>query len=116
MPLFKNRDYILDILIILYSLLGLLGLFAVSADYFYKQVYFYVFSIFLYFIVPIIPKKYLDISIWFAYFGNFIFLLILYFFGRTVRGSASWISFGFFNFQPGELSKFILLFCNVTSI
>lgn len=36
-------------------------------------------------------------------------LLLVLIFGRTIRGSRSWINFGLFNFEPTELIKLVLI-------
>lgn len=38
-----------------------------------------------------------------------ISLLIVLFFGRAAKGSSRWIDFGFFQFQPAELAKLIVV-------
>ncbi|MFT5359562.1 MAG: rod shape determining protein RodA [Candidatus Paceibacteria bacterium] len=43
-------------------------------------------------------------------YGFFIFLLILlFFFGSTIKGAQSWFNFGFFSFQPSDLMKVVLI-------
>ncbi|MCK5533562.1 rod shape-determining protein RodA [bacterium] len=44
------------------------------------------------------------------YFFSLILLLLVLFFGKTVRGAQSWFSFGNFSFQPSEFSKIPFIF------
>lgn len=43
------------------------------------------------------------------YFGTLIVLILVLIFGQNIRGTAGWINFGFFRFQPVELSKISLI-------
>ncbi len=45
----------------------------------------------------------------YLYLFAIISLIIVLMLGRTVLGSTRWISFGFFNFQPSEITKLILI-------
>src|SRR5919109_5002694 len=43
------------------------------------------------------------------YAGAVVLLLAVFVVGEEVRGSKRWIAFGFFNFQPSELAKIVLI-------
>ncbi|HDP69457.1 MAG TPA: rod shape-determining protein RodA [Actinobacteria bacterium] len=43
------------------------------------------------------------------YIGNVVLLLLVFFIGQTTLGATRWISIGFFNLQPSELAKIILI-------
>ena len=43
------------------------------------------------------------------YAGAVVLLLAVFVVGEEVRGSKRWIAFGFFNFQPSELAKIVLV-------
>ncbi len=43
------------------------------------------------------------------YFGMTALLLIVLFFGQTIRGTTGWLYLGPFGFQPVELAKFVLI-------
>lgn len=45
----------------------------------------------------------------FLYLGMLVILALVLFFGREVRGAASWFNFGAFNFEPVELAKIIIV-------
>lgn len=40
------------------------------------------------------------------YAGSLVLLVLVLFFGQTIRGTTGWFDFGVFNFQPVELAKF----------
>lgn len=43
------------------------------------------------------------------YFSMLLLLALVAFFGTTVRGTTGWIDFGFFNFQPVEVAKIVMI-------
>jgi rod shape determining protein RodA len=56
----------------------------------------------------------MDYRIWKSYSGflylvGIILLVSVLLFGKEIRGTSGWFSFGFFNFQPVELMKLILI-------
>ncbi len=46
---------------------------------------------------------------WYLYSCNIIFLVLVLFVGRDAGGSFRWINLGFFDFQPSELAKLIVI-------
>lgn len=76
---------------------------------FEKQLFFLSAGMFFFIIL-----SQLDYRIWRSYSAavyllGVIFLILVLLFGREIRGTSGWFSFGFFNFQPAELMKFFLI-------
>lgn len=116
----KKIDWILVGAIILISLASLLTIYSSTTNrelafsLFKKQLLFLAIAFFIFFIFALwdyrifINRSYLII---FIYLLSCFLLIITLFFARKIRGAASWLHFGFLNFQPVELAKFsIVLF------
>ena len=103
----KKRDLSLDFLIIFISLLGLFSLLAINEQYFKMQSYFLVVAIIAYVAISFIPKNLVSLLVKSLYVLNIILLIYLFFFGKSIRGSTSWITLGTINYQPAEFFKII---------
>jgi rod shape determining protein RodA len=106
----QKRDIVLDFLIISLSIVGVYSIFSVSVDLALTQGYFLIVAVVFYLCVPLVRLKTYNALIPFAYVFIFLSLVYLVFFGQAIRGSASWISIGPFNFQPSEFSKIIVIY------
>ncbi len=103
----KKRDLLLDFLLIFTSILGLFSLLAVNKYYFKLQLYFLIISLIVYLFMSSLSAIWVRTIINNLYIIIFILLIYLLLFGESIRGSASWITLGFVNFQPGEFFKAI---------
>lgn len=120
--LLSKMDIPLLIMMILYSLFGLLMVFSassvsavlrydVSPHYFFirQAIFVGVASVVGFFIVLCLPtSKYKYLSP-FLIIGIIIALLGLFVYGVIAGGAQSWYSLGFFNLQPSEFAKSILI-------
>ncbi len=108
----KSYDYI--ILLCVFFLLGvsLVGIYSATVDspnFFKKQLVFVGLSVFIILVFPFIPyRKILNLSP-FLYILGIVSLVLVHFFGVVVLGAKRWLSFGFFNLQPSEFMKFIVI-------
>lgn len=59
--------------------------------------------------VAAIDLKKLKTYAYFIYGVNIFFLLLVYFIGKTAFGAQRWIPLGFFNFQPSEIGKLLII-------
>lgn len=89
--------------------LGILVIYSSDPNLAFQQVIFALIGLVIYFVISL-----LDIQSYKAYFKYLylfaIFLLLIVFvIGAEVRGSWRWIPLGFFQFQPSELAKPILI-------
>lgn len=111
----KNYQYNhINIRLILYVILitcvGILAIgSAASADYQEKQTLGFIFGLVMMIIVSLISYKWIMKLYWLIYFANIVLLLTVTFFGALHNGAERWINLGFFQFQPSEFTKVLLL-------
>lgn len=116
----KKQDFVLTILIIILSLIGILVIYSTTFNYpadsdyalnVSKQIIFLIFGLLIYFLLIN-----LDIS-WFENSGllKLMYLITLFlqiyvkFFGETRAGTNRWIDIGFFSLQPSEYAKIAII-------
>lgn len=112
--LIANFDWVLLLALTLVASMSLASLFSSTWDsgpspLFFKQLYFYLFGYAL--ILLIISIDYTELEV-LAYLGyGAVCLLLIYtkLFVHPVAGSQRWINLGFFNLQPSEPSKLVLV-------
>jgi rod shape determining protein RodA len=115
--LLLNFDWILFLSVVLIAALGLLNLYSATfADkstfatpLYLKQLYFFLMGFGL--LILIVSFDYrLFISWAYPLYGaSLLLLLFVLFFSRDVAGTQRWINLGFFQLQPSELAKLILV-------
>jgi rod shape determining protein RodA len=119
---FKNiiRDYFLEIDMVLFatvvaiSLLGAFNLWGIAGSdslFFKKQILFIFFGLFIMILLSFLNYRFLknySFPALILYFVS-IFLLILTFYSRSIRGVNSWIILGSLTFEPVELAKITII-------
>jgi len=114
--LLTNIDWVLVGLVITVSLLGILNIYSATTPYkivgmvyYIKQFYWMFAGIVISMIVCSLDYHILeDLSYWF--YGFLIFLLIaVLVVGRRSMGATRWLNLGFFNIQPSELMKIVII-------
>ena len=121
----KSLDYFLIFLILLLGVISFFAMYSTERGVFdyYTQNHVYRFCIFF---IIFIFLSFININSWYrsSYVFYFIVLLLLIsvdIFGVTASGSKRWINIFFFNLQPSELMKIVLLiflaryYSNITS-
>ncbi|NTW14213.1 MAG: rod shape-determining protein RodA [Candidatus Moranbacteria bacterium] len=97
---------------------GLLSLYSISVNgegnslvgsYFFKQALFGTIGIAALLSISFLDYRHIGRFSTPIYFLTLVVLLFAVVFGKTVRGTSGWISFGFFQFQPVEGAKIALL-------
>ncbi len=113
---FKNFDWILFSSTILLISFGLAEIYSIALSNesvglinFKKQVLFAGIGIILIFIISFIDFLSLRSFGIYFYISGVILLLLVLFFGKTVRGTTGWFNFGGFSMQPVEFVKIILI-------
>ena len=117
---FKNMDKFLFILILIYTILGLVMVFSASSmtavleygqseSYFFvRQLFFVILAYIAGFIILFIPNKLINLfksmSKIIAYVAISVLLFTL-FFGKTINGATSWFQLGPITIQPSEFVK-----------
>lgn len=117
MPILSRLKYFDMPLLIVSGLLLLIGLaiqYAVSLsggtmEIFYRQLIFSVGGVFLFLLFASYNYHKLAKLNRFAYVVLILSLVYLLVFGDPIRGASGWIELGFFNLQPAELAKIIVI-------
>jgi rod shape determining protein RodA len=110
---FLNIDWVLILTLIPILFFGLITMFSFDEQnsFFYRQLIWIIVSFIIFFIFSGIDFKFLKqtkVVIW-LYFLTLALLSTLFFIGSVFKGAQSWIDFGFFAFQPVEVSKIVLI-------
>lgn len=106
--------------ILLLLIIGLTVLFTISTDpqsqsnswqfsNFYRQLIAVFLGLGLMFFFSFYDYRILNSFTTRFYFLTLILLFLVAFFGTTVRGTTGWIKLGFFNFQPVEVAKVVMI-------
>ena len=111
----KKLDWVLIISVLLLTIIGLLSIFSTSfyheKSYFYKQAIFIIVGLFLMFVFAFIDYRLFrnhSIFLLVLYFISIFLLIVVLFLGKS-RGAASWFGLGFFNIEPVEFAKLIMI-------
>ncbi len=70
-----------------------------------KQLFFIILAIVVGIAILFVDNSFFESFASLFYLTALIFLLGLFFFGKTIGGATSWYDVGFFNFQPSEYAK-----------
>ncbi|NCQ06079.1 MAG: rod shape-determining protein RodA [Candidatus Moranbacteria bacterium] len=113
LQIFFKLDFVLLSAVFLLLGVSLLTLYSISSvsgvDYFLKQSIFIVFGIAVMMFITFLDYRHIRKYSTLLYFSMLFVLLAVLFFGRTVNGTAGWVSFGLFQVQPVEFSKVVLI-------
>ena len=123
MKLLRDTDKVLLFITIILSLFGLFNLVTASSReavtnldesiyyYFYRHLIILFISLIasLFVLKTPLKKYYKWLPIMFIIF--FVLNSYLVIKGQTTRGAANWIRLGFFNLQPSEVSKIVMIMC-----
>ncbi|MDZ7798519.1 MAG: rod shape-determining protein RodA [Patescibacteria group bacterium] len=114
--LIKKIDWKLLIAIVVLILFGLAAIYSLTMNQenpdlsnFNKQAIFFVIGLFFLFLFTIFDYRVFINYSFFIYVGGGVILLLVLFFGQTIRGSTSWFSLFGWTFQPVELAKITLI-------
>lgn len=114
--LFTNIDWTLAGLVLSVCLMGILNIYSATAPYkivgtpyYLKQFYWLLFGSCIALVVCAVDYHILeDFSYWF--YGAIVILLVaVLFLGRSTMGATRWLHLGFFNVQPSELMKIVII-------
>jgi rod shape determining protein RodA len=112
--LIANFDWVLLLALTLVSAMSLASLFSSTwndgaSPLFFKQLYFYLFGYLLILLVISIDYGELEMLACLGYGAVCLLLIYTKLFVNPVAGSQRWINLGFFNLQPSEPAKLILV-------
>src|SRR6185369_2555942 len=114
--LLTNIDWILAGLVVTVCLLGILNIYSattpykiVGTAYYIKQIYWMLAGMVISLLVCSLDYHILeDLSYWF--YGLLVFLLLaVLVVGKRSMGATRWLHLGFFNIQPSELMKLVII-------
>jgi rod shape determining protein RodA len=111
---FKYFDSPLQWCVLLLSLAGLTILYSTtlssdSASVFYRQLVFFVIGLVGFIFLSFFDYHTLAKANRIIYVLFVVLLVYLLVFGSLIRGGRRWINFGFFNFQPAEFVKLVII-------
>jgi rod shape determining protein RodA len=110
----RGLDWPLAVVCLLLLVSGLVILYGISvvnqsASFFYRQLLVAIVGLGLAVLVAGYDyHRLVKLNRW-VYIVSIMSLVFVLFFGRTAQGSSRWIDFGFFQFQPAELLKLVLV-------
>ncbi|NOX96529.1 MAG: rod shape-determining protein RodA [Nitrospirae bacterium] len=118
--LLKNFDYILFLLTLLITLIGIAMIYSASyyrgqlfssagVSYPLRQLIWAAIGLFSLLAVIMIDYQKLMKYAYHLYGLNILLLILVFIFGTVSRGSQRWINLGFFSFQPSELIKITVI-------
>lgn len=100
--------YVTSLLIFLF---GLLNLFGLNQQLFWRQLGFFIVGGILFIVVKKIGRNFFLVNYKFFYWLFFGLLSLVLFIGEEVRGARRWFHFPIYNFQPSEFFKiFFIIF------
>lgn len=117
----SNINFPLLLLMIIYSIFGLLMIFSASSvaavlryevptNYFFlRQAMWVIFGYIVGLIILVVPTKYYRFFSRIAMYGVIALLGFVFVAGTIAGGAKSWYDMGFMNFQPTEIAKVILI-------
>jgi rod shape determining protein RodA len=114
--LFTNFDWTLYGLVVLIAAIGVVNIYSASASYrlvgtpfFIKQIYWITAGLIMAVTVCIIDYHILEDLAYWIYGALLVLLLIVLFAGKTSMGATRWLHLGFFNIQPSEPMKIVII-------
>jgi len=114
--LFTNFDWTLFGMLLLIVGIGVANIYSATASYtisgapyYLKQIYWLMLGLFLIVVICSFDYHLLeDVSYWF-YGANLLLLVLVLLVGRRSMGATRWLHLGFFNLQPSELMKIVII-------
>jgi rod shape determining protein RodA len=107
----KGFDFLILVIILVVSLLGLSMIWSLEPSLFPQQLIFLLLSLGIFFLFSRIDFRIFE-NVTTIFYGSSLFLLLITFvLGEVTRGSIRWIQLGFINLQPSEIVKpFLIIF------
>lgn len=113
LSLFKVIDWFLFILPILFTILGIVIIYSLTyysnIKLYHNQIIFATVGLVLMLVFTFLDYRQLKSSALIIYLIGIGFLILVLILGKTSFGATRWINLGFFEFQPSEIFKLILI-------
>ncbi len=113
--LVTHFDWVLLLTVTLAALAGILNLYSATSGWttgtpvYLKQLYWLGIGMTIALAVCLVDYRHLEYFATFFYGATILLLLFVAFFGKTSMGATRWIDLGFFNLQPSEVMKVVLI-------
>lgn len=105
----KNFDFLLVALVMALNIIGILAIGSAKESVQNKQIFGMALGLSLMLVIAVMDYSFLLKFYWLAY-GFILFTLILVkLYGEETNGAARWLDLGFFQFQPSETTKILLI-------
>ena len=108
----KNLNGFFLLLIISLQGAGLISIYSASYEKLYlfkQQIIWIILSWLVFFIFSQLKSSFISKTLWLLFWIHILALLLLFFIGKEVYSSKRWLDLGFFNYQPSETLKLVLL-------
>jgi rod shape determining protein RodA len=109
LPKIKSFDFPLFILVFLLVTIGLVLQYSLSfagtSSNFSRHLVFVLIGFLCFGLIYLVDFRFIKATAFFIYLLSLILLVLVLFWGKSLRGTSGWLDFGFFNFQPAELAK-----------
>ena len=105
----KNFDFLLVLLVVALNVIGILAIGSAKQSVQSKQILGMAVGL-----IAMLAIAFLDYSrllklAWIGYLFVIVTLVLVHFFGRSANGAARWLDLGFFDLQPSETAKILLI-------
>jgi rod shape determining protein RodA len=114
--LLTHFDWVLVLMILLVATIGIVNLFSATsawggagAPIYLKQCYWLAIGVIIAFTVCAFDYRHLGDFGFLLYGITLVLLLLVLIVGKTTMGATRWIHLGFFNLQPSELIKIVII-------
>lgn len=114
--LLTHFDWILLLIVCLIAGIGIVNLYSATASWtgtatpvYLKQVYWLLIGLAIAHAVCALDYRHLEHSAFVLYGINLLLLVLVLVIGKTTMGATRWIHLGFFNLQPSEIMKVVII-------
>lgn len=110
-------DFTMAFVVLLLIVLGMVNLFSAvetsqeNSGLFNTQLQWLAICAVAMIFVYIVNYHFFDALAYWFFGASMVTLVLVLLVGQTIKGSTRWLGFGFFTFQPSEVSKIALVFC-----
>ena len=105
----KNFDFLLVLLVIALNVIGILAIGSAKQSVQSKQILGMAVGLIAMLVIAFLDYSRLLKLAWIGYLFVIVTLVLVHFFGRSANGAARWLDLGFFDLQPSETAKILLI-------
>ena len=105
----KNFDFLLVLLVIALNVIGILAIGSAKQSVQSKQILGMAVGLIAMLVIASLDYSRLLKLAWIGYLFVIVTLVLVHFFGRSANGAARWLDLGFFDLQPSETAKILLI-------